>query len=66
MRLLRRDVEAERLHRDQTVARRLICAKDRTQRANANLVQDPERAERGRWGERGGIVSGHSGRDEKM
>ena len=45
LRLLGRDVEAERLHRDQSIALRLIGAEDRSQRADADLVQHPEGAE---------------------
>jgi hypothetical protein len=63
--LLRRHIEAEYLDRYQTIARRLVGAKDGTKSANTNLVQDPEWSERGRWSEGSRIVSGHSGEDRK-
>jgi hypothetical protein len=42
LRLLRRDVEAERLDRDQPIALRLVGAENRPQRAYADLMQHPE------------------------
>ena len=51
------DVEAEDLDGDETVARRLIGAEDGTERANANLVQDPEWAECGRRRKCAGVLS---------
>ncbi len=59
LRLLRCNVEAEDFDRYQPIAHRFVGTKHRTESANADLMQDPERAERGRWGERSGIVSGH-------
>ena len=59
LRLLGCNVEPEHLDRHQPIARRLVGAEHRAESANADLMQDPERAERGRWGERSGIVSGH-------
>jgi len=63
--LLRGDVEAEYLDGNETIAGRLVGAKDGTKSANTNLVQDPEWSERGRWSEGSRIVSGHSGEDRK-
>jgi hypothetical protein len=51
------DIETEDLDGNETVAGRLIGPKDGTKRANANLVQDPEGAEGGRWSECRRIVS---------
>ena len=51
LRLLRRDVETKHLDRDQAVARRLVRAEHRAQRAHADLVQDPEGSERRRRSE---------------
>ena len=66
LRLLWCDVESEDLDRDQPVARRFVGTKNRTESANADLMQDPERAERGRWSECDRVVYGHSGGDKKM
>ena len=49
VRLFGHDVEAEHLDRDETIARGFIRPEDRAQRANADLMQHPERAECGRW-----------------
>ena len=49
VRLFGDDVEAEHLDRDETIARGFIRPEDRAQRANADLMQHPERAECGRW-----------------
>ncbi len=65
LRLLWRHIETEDLDGNQTVARRLVRPEHRTQRANTNLMQDPERSECRRWSERGRIVSGHSGDGQK-
>ena len=45
LRLLGRDVETEDLHGDQPVAFGLVGAEDGTERADADLMQDPEGAE---------------------
>ena len=45
LRLLRRDVEAERFHGDQPIALRLVGAENRPQRTYANLMQHPEGSE---------------------
>src|SRR5690349_14804357 len=58
LRLFRSDVEPEDLDRDEPVTRGLVCAEDRTKRANTNLVQDPKRSKRRRWCERRRVVSG--------
>jgi hypothetical protein len=67
MRLLGGDVEAEDLHGNETVTRGLVCAENRTKRANTDLMQHPEGAERRRWGEGRRIFSGQgacSSRDQ--
>jgi hypothetical protein len=56
--LLRGYVEAKDFDRDQPVPIRLVRPENRTKGTNTNLMQDPERAERRRGGERGRIVSG--------
>ena len=56
--LLGRHVEAEDLYGDKTIAGWLVGAKDRSERANADLMQHPEGAERWWWCERRRIVSG--------
>ncbi len=66
LRLLGGDVEPEYLDRHQPVTRRLVGAKNRAEGANADLMQDPKRAERGRWSECDRVVYGHSGEDKKM
>ena len=58
VRPFRRNVEPEDLHRDEAVARRFVGTKDGAERANADLMQDPEGAKRGRWGEGRRIVDG--------
>ena len=58
LRLLGGDVETEDLDRDQPIARGLVGAEHRTERAHADLMQDPEGAERRRRSECGRIVSG--------
>ena len=60
LRLLGGHIEPEHLDRDQTIARRFVGAKDGTERANTNLMQDPERSECRGWSERSRVVSGHS------
>ena len=55
--LFRGDIESEHLDRDQPVARRLVRAKDGTERSHADLMQHPKGAERRRWGERRRVVS---------
>ncbi len=49
--LFGRNVEAEHFDGDQTVARGFVRAENRAERANTDLMQDPKRAERWRWGE---------------
>ena len=70
LRLLGRDVEPEHLDGDQPIARRLVGAEDGTERANANLMQHPEGAERWRAARMRRVVSGQrrnsSGGIEKM
>ena len=56
-RLFGRHIEAKNFDRDETVTSGLVGPEDRTEGANTNLMQDPERAERWRWGECGRIVS---------
>jgi hypothetical protein len=56
--LFRRDVETEDFYGDQPVTYGLVGSKDRPERANADLMQHPEGAERGRRCERRRIVSG--------
>jgi hypothetical protein len=56
--LLRCDVETKRFDRHQAIALRLVRSKDGTESADTDLMQDPKRSERGRWGERGRVVSG--------
>ena len=58
LRLFGNDVEPEDLDRDQPIAGRLVGAENRTECANANLMQDPEGPERRRRRECGRIVSG--------
>ena len=48
LRLLGGDVETEDLDRDETIARRLVGAEHGTESADADLMQHPEGAERGR------------------
>ena len=69
MSLFRCRVEAEYLHRDEAVASRPVGPKHGTQRADTDLMQHAERAERRRRGEGGRIVSGQlnsSGGIKKM
>ena len=58
LRLLGDDIEAEDFDGDEAIARGFVGAKDGTERANADLVQHAERAERGRRGECAGVLSG--------
>jgi hypothetical protein len=58
LRLLRCNVEAKRFDGDQAISGRLVRPENRTKRANTDLMQHPERAERRRWGEGRRIVSG--------
>ena len=58
LRLLRRHVESEDLDRHQAITRGLVRAEYRTERADANLMQDPEGSKRRRRSECGRIVSG--------
>ena len=44
--LLRRDAEAEHLDRDQTISTGFVSTKERSEDANANLMQHPKWAER--------------------
>jgi hypothetical protein len=43
---LRREIEPEQLDRDEPLARRVICAKHRSQRPGANLMKNTKRSER--------------------
>jgi hypothetical protein len=56
--LLGRDIQSKDFDRDEAIARGFVCAKDGTESADTDLMQHPEGAERGRWGESGRIVSG--------
>ena len=58
LRLFGCDVETKNLDGDQAIARGLVRAEHRTECADADLMQDPERAKRRRRGECGRIVSG--------
>ena len=58
LRLFRCDVETEDLHRHEAIARRLVGAEHRTESADADLMQHPEGAERGRRSECCRVVSG--------
>ncbi len=48
VRLLRRQVEAERFDRDEAIARRLVRPEDRPENAASDLMQNPEWPERRR------------------
>src|SRR4051794_2848479 len=63
--LLRCHVEAEDFDCNQAVASRLVRAEYRPERANTNLMQDPEWSECGGWSECCRVVSGHSGEGQK-
>jgi hypothetical protein len=54
--LLRNDVEPEGFDRDQAVALRIVRAKNGSENAAADLMQDAIRAEGGRRGETSGLV----------
>ena len=56
--LLGCDVEPKHFDGDQAIAGRLVGAEHRTECADADLMQDPERAKRRRRSECGRIVSG--------
>jgi bacillithiol biosynthesis cysteine-adding enzyme BshC len=58
LRLLRREIDPEGLHRDEPIAFRLVGTEDRSERADPYLMQDPEGAELRRCGEWGWVVSG--------
>ena len=57
-RLLRRNVEPKDFDGDEPVTCWLVCPEHRAERDNADLMQHPEGAERGRWGECRRVVSG--------
>ena len=59
--LFRRHIEAEQLHRNETVSGRFVGTKDGTERADTNLMQDPERSKCRRWSEGSRVVSCHQG-----
>src|SRR3954471_17311277 len=65
LRLFGRHVEPEHFDGDEAIACGFVGAEYRTQRANTNLMQDPERSECRWWNEGSRIVSGHSGEGRK-
>jgi hypothetical protein len=54
--LFRREVESKNFDGGETVARGLVGAKHGAEHADAHLMQDPERSERGRRGKRSRVA----------
>src|SRR6185503_13926440 len=65
LRLFWSDVEPKDFNRNEAVACGFVGTEHGAQRANTNLMQDPERSEGRWWGERSRVVSGHSGEGRK-
>src|SRR4051812_17169870 len=65
LRLFGGHIEPEHFYGDKAIACGFVSTEHRTQRANTNLMQDPERSECRWWNEGSRIVSGHSGEGRK-
>src|SRR3954452_14064192 len=65
LRLFGGHIEPEHFYGDKAIACGFVSTEHRTQRANTNLMQDPERSECRWWSEGSRVVSGHSGEGRK-